>query len=191
LSGLDVADTLIDLAKKRTAEAGSENTDFSVGSVLDLGRIFSGRTFDLIVSQRCLINLPTWEDQRNAMLQARDLLADDGVFVLTEGFDREMENLNRVREAMGLDLIKVVDYNEMFVNDVFDAFVDEYFETVAIGSYGLYLYLSRVFHPLQVLPDPPRHDSPINELAMKLALADNDSTCDRYSFNKFYALKKK
>jgi hypothetical protein len=47
-----------------------------------------------------------------------------------------------------------------------------------------------VFHALLVAPAEPRHDSTINELAMRLALVGDAGDFARYSYNSLYALEK-
>jgi hypothetical protein len=64
------------------------------------------------------------------------------------------------------------------------------FRIRAIVHYGVYLYLSRVLHPLVVAPAEPRHDSAFNELAMRVALAGDAGDFARYSYNSLYALEK-
>lgn len=188
---LDVAKSLIALAKKRSAESGASNIEFETGSVLDLAKIFKGRRIDCVVSQRCLINLPTWKDQRKAILQIHKLLQPGGLFLLTEGFQDELDNLNQVRRKVGLPEIRVVDYNRNFTHGEFDSFIAEHFVVEEVRDYGFYLFASRVYHPLVVQPDPPKHDSKLNEVACRLSELVPAPDFMKYSYNLLYVLKKK
>ena len=189
--GLDVADTLIAHARQRVERAQIENVQFVVGSVLDLQRIFNAGDIDCVVSQRCLINLPTWEHQQDALLKIHEVLRKGGVFLMTEGFQEELDNLNHVREAVGLSPMKVVSYNRNLRHEEFDSFIAHHFEVEAVHGYGLYLLLSRVFHPLAVSPREPRHDSRLNEVAGLLERAVSLPECRRFSYNLLYVLRRR
>ncbi|MHA2095118.1 MAG: class I SAM-dependent methyltransferase [Candidatus Hodarchaeales archaeon] len=189
--GIDVADSLINIAKKRVLEEPLNNVDFYVGSVLDIGEIFKGKQFDCAISQRCLINLPNWEHQRNAITQVHQLLTNQGMFLLTEGFQDNLDNLNSVRTKFSLPEIKVVDYNRNFIVSDFEKFIEQYFEVIEKRFYGCYLFFSRVYHPLVVLPENPKHDSKLNEVAMNLQKALSMPDLEKYSYNIAYVLRKR
>ena len=188
--GLDVAASLIRLAEKRTQKEQIENARFKCGSVLEL-RGLGNETFDCVVSQRCLINLPTWDYQRKAIEQVYSVLKPGGLFLMTEGFEDELQELNRARRAVGLVEVRVVDYNRNFRHAEFDGFVATLFDVEAVKDYGFYLFCSRVFHPLAVLPEQPRHDSRLNEVAGLLASGDFGVSMKQYSYNLMYVLRKR
>jgi len=188
LCGIDVSAGLIEIARERMKDM--PNVELSVGSALILTKIYRQR-FDCIVSQRCLINLPTWEYQKSAILQYYDVLEKDGVFLLTEGFDDGLNVLNMSRRNFGLKEIQTVSYNRNLIRDQFESFVSRYFKIVTVQNYGFYLFLSRLFHPLAVLPDEPKHDSKLNEVAMKLSRDIDGKQFEKYSYNLFYMLRKK
>lgn len=191
LSGVDVAASLIDLADQRIHESHIENVDLSVVSVLDIAQQFEAQSFDCILSQRCLINLPDWEYQKNAISQAHQLLKTGGLFLLSEGFQENLDNLNAVRKLVSLPEIKVVDYNRNFLMEDFEEYILQYFDIVEKRGYGSYLFFSRIYHPLVVFPENPKHDSKLNEIAMKLSSLLPMQDLERYSYNLFYVLKKK
>lgn len=187
---VDIAESLIGLAKQRAGSLGVSNVEFAVGSILHAGEIFRNKPIDCVISQRCLINLPTWEYQQAAILQIHQLLMPGGLFLLTEGFQDELDNLNHLRERVRLPTIDVVGYNRNLIHDEFDTFVGQYFTIEAVEDYGLYLFLSRVYHPLVVIPEQPKHDSPLNEAASVLSRLLSTSDFRAYSYNLLYVLKK-
>lgn len=191
LSGIDIAESLIVLAKRRAVSESIQNVDFIVGSVLDMARIYPLQQFDCIISQRCLINLPDWPYQQDAILQSHRLLKNEGLLLLTEGFEEELENLNTLRRKSGLPQIEAVNYNKNLIRKDFEAFVNRYFDIIEVRDYGLYLFLSRIYHPLAVFPDEPKHDSRLNEVAMAVSRIIQISDLKRYSYNLFYVLRKK
>ena len=191
LSGLDVAENLLALASRRAEAAGMHNVDFVVGSILEAGKHFPPDSMDCVISQRCLINLPTWGHQREAIQQIHDVLRPGGLLLLTEGFQEELENLNRLRESVGLTAIRMVDHNRNLAHREFDPFVGRLFASEGVFDYGLYLLVSRVYYPLEVLPDEPKHDSRQNKVAMQIAKAVPTSSFADLSYNLMYVLRKK
>ena len=191
VSAIDVAANLVDVARKRLQQEAIDNVDLDVGSVLDLEKKFPSQKFECVISQRCLINLPDWEYQKKAIKQVHQLLTDKGVFLLTEGFQDNLDNLNSVRKKFSLPEIKVVDYNLNFDLGPFEKFVQKYFEVVKKSHYGPYLFLSRVYHPLVVSPEDPKHDSKMNETAMDISKVISLPDLEKYSYNLFYVLRKR
>ncbi len=191
LRALDFAESLIKLAKQRARSSGIRNIEFVVGSVLEAGRIFRNNEMDCVTSQRCLISLPSWQYQRDAIQQIHSLLKAGGLFLLTEGFQDELDNLNCLRQAVDLSTIEPVHYNYNLLHSEFDPFVSRYFTIEAVEDYGLYLFLSRVYHPLVLLPEQPKHDSRLNEVASLLSSLVTAPSLKEFSYNLFYALRKK
>ena len=191
ICGLDVADSLVKLARERAASAEVSNAEFLSASVLEVDRVAAHRPVDCVISQRCLINLPDWQHQQEAILKIHELLRPGGQFLMTEGFVEELDNLNRVRQAVGLTEIKVVSYNRNLLHHELDPFIKEYFTVEAVHDYGLYLFMSRVYHPLVVAPEQPKHDSRLNEVAGLLSSLVPAPDMKQFSYNLFYVLKKK
>lgn len=191
LSVLDISNSLISLAKKRISGLRIDNIGFTVGSVLDADDIYDSGKFDRVISQRCLINLPTWRYQKNAIRKIHDLIKPGGLFLVSEGFQDGLDNLNNFRSKMGLPEITVARYNNNLIRKDFEAFIPDYFDIVDIRDYGFYLFLSRVFHPLAVLPEQPKHDSRLNEAVAKIFHKVSMAGFEKYSYNLFYVLRKK
>ena len=191
LVGVDVAAGMVARAERRAEAAGLPNATFVTGSALDLAASFGGGQFDAVVSQRCLINLAEWRHQQEAISQIHRVLRPGGLLLLSEGFQGELEALNAVRTELGLTPIRVVAFNRNLDRRTFEDFVAERFEIVDRRDYGAYLFLSRVFHPLAVLPAEPIHDSALNEAAMRVARAVPMPDLARFSYDLFYALRKR
>jgi ubiquinone/menaquinone biosynthesis C-methylase UbiE len=191
IQAVDVAQSLIDYAKQRTVSLRIDNIEFTVGSILDLNEIALKATFDCVVSQRCLINLPKWEQQKAVIFQVSGILRDKGIFLVTEGFQGELDNLNHIRKKVGLSEIQVVPYNKNMIRNDFEMFVKQYFDILEIRHYGTYLFLSRVFHPLMVSPEQPKHVSKFNEMAMQICKHMRSPEFENFSYNLLYVLRKK
>lgn len=192
ITGLDVADSLINLANVRAKKARVKNADFVTGSILDVKDIVKGEKINSIISQRCLINLPDWKTQKETILKLHKLLPKGGHFLMTEGFQDELNNLNDARKKVRLSKINVVSYNRNFLHREFDNFIKKYFIIEKIHNYGLYIFLSRLYHPLCVYPQAPKHDSKLNQTAGILSEIYKDQNIFKeYSYNLFYVLRKK
>ena len=162
---VDYSAAMIERAKK--AFPHFENVTFRVADVLALD--IEPGSFDVAISQRCLINLTSWEDQKRALENIAGTLKPGGVFVLQEGTRQGRERLNQVREMLSLSRMPPVRFNLDFDEEVLWPFLRRYFEVVDIHRFGLYDLISRVVHPLVEAPEEPQYDAPINEVAARVA----------------------
>lgn len=190
LTAIDIAGSLLDRARERLAAEGIGAVELVRASVLEAADRFGTASFDAVISQRCLINLPTWELQRSALEQIHDVLRTGGIFLLTEGFQEDLERMNAMRDRCGLEPIAAVPHNRFLERSALEAFARDRFAVLERGDYGLYLFLSRVVHPLAVHPRAPRHDDPLNEAAMRVARAVRIDELAPISYDAFYAFRK-
>lgn len=79
--GIDYSPAMIERAKKEFGRL--PNVEFKVQDVQNLK--FLDHYFDVVISQRCLINLGTWENQQKAFGQIKRVLKSKGFFFLQEG----------------------------------------------------------------------------------------------------------
>jgi SAM-dependent methyltransferase len=126
-------------------------------------------SFDVAITLRCIINLASWEAQKQSILEIHKALRTGGLFLMGEGTRQGRAGLNRARQACGLAAMPSVAYNIDFDEDVLWPFVREHFDIVTIHRFGVYDLVSRVIHPLLVSPEEPRYDAKINEIGCLLA----------------------
>ena len=145
---------------------------FETGDVMDLQ--FADASFDVVTSQRCLLNLPTPEDQWEAMGQIARVLKPGGLYLMLEGTLQGLRRLNDVRRTFGLDPIPEAAAGYNWFSNKFDEpemlnVASGLFERLeTIDRFGMYYFISRVIHPLMVAPDQPKFDAPINAIARKI-----------------------
>ena len=96
---IDANKEMIQLAKKRRLK----KIVFRKQSILE--STFRSGTFDIVFTQRCLINLTSWKSQKIALNQIHRLLKKDGFLVLLEAFDDGLKDLNQARRMIGLEKI--------------------------------------------------------------------------------------
>lgn len=163
--GIDYSEAMIERAQKEFGYLS--NIEFKVQDVLNWE--FPDRHFDVVISQRCLINLGTWENQQKALLNITKVLKPGGFFFLQEGTRQGREKLNQTREIFGIDRMPPVPFNLDFDEEKLWPFTRQYFDIVEIRRFGLYDLISRVVHPLLVSPAEPQYNAEINRVARRLS----------------------
>jgi ubiquinone/menaquinone biosynthesis C-methylase UbiE len=167
----------IDFAADMIAVAGSTlagqqlkgSAKFQVGDVL--GSLGFTERFDLIYSERVLINLPDWTAQRQAILNITGLLADEGVYVMCENSQDGLAQINSLREQVGLPAIIPPWHNRYFRNSEVEQISLPGVILEAINDYSsTYYFLSRVVNACLAAQEgkDPDYSAPINQLALRL-----------------------
>ena len=107
--GIDSNQQMIQLASKRKLK----KIIFRKQSILEPK--FRSGMFDIVFTQRCLINLISWKSQKTALNQIHRLLKKDGFLVLLEAFDDGLKELNQARHIIGLEKISPAWHN-LYIN---------------------------------------------------------------------------
>jgi|HubBroStandDraft_4_1064222.scaffolds.fasta_scaffold314701_2 SAM-dependent methyltransferase len=131
------------LAAERFRQAGLTNVDLRGGSIGNL-RLFGG-CFDIGVTQRVIINLPTWSEQQQAIANIHSTIAPGGLYIMVENTYEGAENLNRVRRQLGLANIPLHWHNNFLHHDLLLDFLRSLFVVERIATFDLYYLLTRVF----------------------------------------------
>jgi len=174
ITGVDYSEAMIAEANK----AAIPNVEYFHGNVLSLSRNknLRGQKFDIVLSTRCLINLPTWEEQKAGIMEMLKMVAPNGRLILVENTEAGLASLNSLRTQVGLSPIEArwhnkylpqTEFNE-FMNDAVehDLFSIEYVENIG----NLYYIASRVIYA-KLCKDQgiePDYNSPINAIAAQL-----------------------
>lgn len=165
---------------------------FTVGNVLSLSStpVLRGKKFDYIVSERCLINLANWQEQRQALLEMKKLLKKGGRIILTENTQEGLTRLNGLRKQFNLSAISVRWHNYYMPEKKLLPFAKKHFKVESIENCGnLYYILSRVVYAKLADMEgvQPDYLHPINKIASKLPSLGNY----QYSPNFIYVLRNK
>lgn len=128
-------------------------------------------TFDLIYTQRCLINLSA-EEQIAAVRKLCGMLAPGGSFLAVEHSALGLCALNLLRQSVGLTAIEPPWHNT-YLSEVAMRRIEMPGITLAedaVDFSSTYYVLSRVVNAWQAQREgqTPSYDAPINELAMQL-----------------------
>lgn len=159
--GIDYSAPMIERARKEFGRL--TNVEFRVQDVLQPE--LPPDSFDVAITQRCLINLTSWEAQRQALANIAGLLKPGGCLILQEGTKQGRTRLNEARAALGLPRMPPVSYNLDFDEEQLWPFLRGYFDIVDVRRLGLYDLIARVVHPLLVAPAEPEYSARINEVA--------------------------
>jgi len=119
--GIDSNKNMIKLALKRR-----NNVTFKVDNILNTK--IKDEKFDIVFSERCLINLNTWKSQMKALRQIHRILKKGGYFIMLEAFDDGLKELNDARTAVDLEKIKPAWHNFYFNKKKFETFIRKKFD---------------------------------------------------------------
>jgi ubiquinone/menaquinone biosynthesis C-methylase UbiE len=106
---------------------------------------------NIIISERALINLANWKQQKTAIDAMAERLLFPGRLILMESFFEPWIQLNQARSEMRLSLIPVSVQN-VYLKEKSARYIEKkgFFERkTQMGQHALsnHFYLSRVFHP--------------------------------------------
>ncbi|MGO9642931.1 MAG: class I SAM-dependent methyltransferase [Candidatus Acidiferrales bacterium] len=115
--------------------------------------------FDLVYTERCLINILDWTEQKAALREIARVLRRGGFYVMIECFLDGLESNNKARAECGLSAIKEAHHNKYLEADLFREAISDLFTIVDpsdLGSDGFtfqsnflssYYFVSRVLYP--------------------------------------------
>ncbi len=107
-TAIDANEKMINVARKRKLK----NVNFFVRDVLKMN--FDEEAFDIVFSERCLINLTSWTAQRKALSMIHKILRKGGHYVMLEAFNDGLNELNKARKSLGLKKINPAWHNLYF-----------------------------------------------------------------------------
>lgn len=166
--GIDFSPGMVELSKQN-AEKYSDALDFLQADVRalpeDLGQ------FDAVYTQRCLINLDSPEEQKQAFDKIMSLVKPGGVYIMVENTVEGHDKTNAVRKSLGLQemeipwhniYLKLEDVNKWETSEI----QLEYFENIS----STYHFMSRVVYAYLGEPDGSelKYDSEVNKLSLLL-----------------------
>lgn len=102
--------------------------------------------FDVIISQRFLINLPTWELQEQALQRMYDLLLPKGKLILVECFDETYDEMNKWRNNAELPSVPKHWHNCYLKESLVDQWVTSHqLKCVDMTDFNIYIFLTRIY----------------------------------------------
>lgn len=193
--GMDYSESMVGFANStmnKEKKSVRSRISFHEGDVLALSAVpaLRGKKFDYIVSERCLINLSNWEEQKRALLEMKSLLKKNGRIILTENTQEGLARLNALRKKFDLSAIFVRWHNFYMPERKLLPFIKKQFKLESVENCGnLYYILSRVVYAklADMEGSKPDYLHPINKIASQLPSLGNY----QYSPNFIYVLCRK
>lgn len=112
--GIDFIEEMVEAANsiKKEKNIADERIIFSVGNVLEL--TLPTNHFDVIFTDRCLINLNTDALRQKAITSLAELLKPHGYLLMIENCQQTYDMQNQVREMVGLEKRIPAEFNHFF-----------------------------------------------------------------------------
>lgn len=153
--GVDISPELIKLAQSR-------NIDVRF-ALADMGHLqFESHHFDVVISERSVINLLSWQQQKKTLFEIVRMLKNGGYYFLSESFKEPLRNLNQARKECNLADIKISKHN-CYLGNNFQYFLESIGLKRVTGAkpeneLSSHFYISRVLHPV-IRPEGAKHKS--------------------------------
>lgn len=140
---LEQSNHLFSQAAKRFKNAGITNVKLVKGSILGFSKY--DNAFDVVITQRALINLVSWEEQMEAIRKIHVSLKKGGRYIMIENTYEGQEALNAARHMVGLGDIPLHWHNLFFHHDALISFVSRLFSMEKHCTFDLYYLITRVY----------------------------------------------
>ncbi len=146
LLATDFSEDMIALAKQQPTKGVKGKIAFAQLDVLDLNY---QKKFDVVFTERCIINLLNWDDQKKALKNMAAALKTGGHLLLLEAFNDGLEELNKARADLGLEPNKPAYHNFYLDKDaVIGHLKTEGLKFVEENNFlSSYFFGSRVLYP--------------------------------------------
>jgi SAM-dependent methyltransferase len=171
--GGDYASAMIARARDALENADAHTRSRVRFEEMDVLSIGEDSAYHLVISDRCLINLPSFDLQRKAVDQIASALMPGGVYVAVENFLGPHDRLNEQRLALGLEPIPIRWHNTYLDEEQFLEYCRKHFEVTEVApiSSTYYLVTRLVYSKLcQLEGVEPGYDHPLYEISTSLPL---------------------
>jgi ubiquinone/menaquinone biosynthesis C-methylase UbiE len=150
------------------------NLEFKVMDVLRLSEY--NETYDVIISDRCLVNLGSSKNRKKALDEIAKCVKSGGYYLMIENFIEGHTEFNLLRERLGLEEIKVRWHNSFFSRPELNDSTKHTFEIVRTDNISsLYYLITRVVYSklCEMENRTPDYDNPIYNVAAQLPSIGN------------------
>lgn len=185
--GIDFSEKMIEYANERLLEEKLDNCKFTVGDIRKID--FPDNSFDLVYTTRVVINLQTWEEQVQGILECIRVAKKGGIVVLSEAFWEPLNKLNAIRMIFGLHSLVEHDFNRYIKKNKLENKLNELNLTYTNIDFSSIYYLgSRVLREL--VTDYQKYEgysNPINEIFYNI---ENKYSGGDIGIQQIYIIKK-
>jgi len=115
-TGVDYIANMIVNAKNLAETEGCKNINYIVGDILDINKVELLSTYDIVFTDRCIINLDTPEKQKQGIRNLVQKTTIGGHIIIIENSTLTYEKQNLCRELVGLEKRAPAQYN-LFISE--------------------------------------------------------------------------
>ena len=171
--GIDYSHPMISSAVKRLEASPHlvERVRFAVGDATRIADAVGDTLYDVVMTDRCLINLPSSHDQYEAIHQFARHIEPGGCYLAIENFIEGHNNMNRARAEVGLPEIPVRWHNVYLREEEFLRRTRQVFREIEIRDFSsAYYYVTRVLYARMCKEEgvEPDYEHPIHRFAPAL-----------------------
>jgi len=171
--GIDYSENMIGIARERleSEPALKNRVSFIIGDATELGQVCGDSLYDVIISDRCLINLESFDSQSLAIAQIANHTKPGGYYIAIENFVEGHENMNSARRAVGVSEIPIRWHNLFFKEREFVHSVGRFFEDITFKDFSSsYYFATRVIYSAMcnMRGEDPDYNHEIHQLGGKL-----------------------
>lgn len=157
IKGIDFSEQMIKTAK----EFERDKLRFEQGNILALNE---SEKYDIIITNRCIINLESTQDQIKAINNINDTLKTHGTYLMLECTKSGLKSINDIRLGFGLPEIKERWHNNYLSDEVVN-YAKKIFNCIEVNNFNsTYFLISRTINALLGYS----YDSDINKYAAEL-----------------------
>lgn len=188
--GIDFAPAMIENARlfaKKMHMPLCPKLNFAVGDVDDLSLL--EQKFDVVISCRCIINLPSIKTQQKALEEISRILKPRGYLIFIENFVEGHRNFNKLRKRIGLPEIPIPWHNRFLDERFIKEKANRYFVVVSRENItSTYYLITRIAYSklCQLEKREPDYVHPLYKIAV-----DIDEPVGNYGPVVMYLLRKK
>ena len=166
----DFSPAMIEAACKLADDSGmADRVSYQVCDVRDEPEIDA--KFDVIYSERMIINLPDWESQSKAIRYLVRQLKPGGRYLMCENSQPGLDKINELRKHAGLEAISSPWHNKYLSDELVAALELPGAKLVNVEPFSAtYYFLSRIVNAWlsKKNGEQPSYDAPVNQLALEL-----------------------
>jgi ubiquinone/menaquinone biosynthesis C-methylase UbiE len=171
--GVDYAPSMVKSARKRLGQEEDlrGRVSFECADMQDLDSVCNGKTYAVVFTMRCLINLDSIEAQELALNEIAEHVKSDGYYIAIENFVETHDNMNKARKQMGLPEIPIRWHNLYFSEEKLRSILAPNYRNVDIDDFSSsYYYATRVIYSAMCKMEgvEPDYHHPIHRLAVDL-----------------------
>lgn len=192
--GFDYVDEMIENAMSLSGKYSLNNVSFYVCDATSKDAFTEKvKSYDMVLSKRLIINVLNDISRDNLLQNIYSILKDDGIYVMVECFVEPLDRVNGIRRILGLDEIKVKEFNRYLDSEFISEKIEKFFAVEDIIPFeSFYYFISRIMNAYlsKIEGKEPEYTSPINLLSLELSKLGIEMK-ENYGPEIIYILRKK